>query len=44
MGVGRDGGFTDVPEATFIKKMLAGFISTMFIPDAFIPECRSDAD
>jgi len=44
MGIGQDGGFTDVPEATFIKNMLAGFISTMFIPGAFVPEYWSDTD
>jgi hypothetical protein len=44
IGAGQEGGFTDVPEAAFIKNMLAGFISTMFIPDRFTPECRSDED
>jgi hypothetical protein len=37
IGIGHDAGFPEVPEAKFIRKMLAGFIST-------IPELELAAD
>jgi hypothetical protein len=48
IGIGHPGGFWEVPEAKFIKYMLAGFISTMLIPPAVcgewaLPVCSSCA-
>jgi hypothetical protein len=43
IGMGQDNGFTEVPEAMFIRDMAAGFMSDgifmpgMFIPGIFIP-------
>ena len=31
IGIGHDAGFDEVPEARFMRNMLAGFISTMFM-------------
>jgi hypothetical protein len=32
MGMGQESGLTDVPDAAFIRSMLAAFMSTMFMP------------
>ena len=37
IGMGHESGLTDVPEAMFIRSMLAAFISTMFMFPMFMP-------
>ena|SRR5579862_5788244 len=41
IGMFHDAGFCDVPEARSMRNMLAGFMSTMFIPDIECPACGS---
>jgi len=37
IGMGQAGAFSEVPDARFMRNMLAGVMSTMFMPEVAVP-------
>jgi hypothetical protein len=42
MGIGHESGLTAVPDAIFVRSILAAFMSTMFIPGMELWACAAD--